>query len=68
MKVGTHALVTAHEDLVAKGYKRTNTYTWEADKYGVYEHSELPPVRLYLDTVEAGEHDLEEHEKNVTRI
>lgn len=67
-KIGTHAVAAAHEDLVAKGYRRTETTKWGTNKYSVYEHSELPALRLYLNTAEMGEHDLEEHEENSIRF
>ena len=67
-KIGTHAASAAHEDLVAKGYKRTETTKWGTNNYSVYEHSELPPLRLYLNTAETGEHDLEDHEDNSMRF
>lgn len=67
-KIGTHAVAAAHEDLVAKGYKRTETTKWGTNKYSVYEHSELPPLRLNLNNAETGEHDLEEHEENTIRF
>lgn len=67
-KIGTHAAAAAHEDLVAKGYKRTETTKWGTNNYSVYEHSELPPLRLYLNTAETGEHDLENHEDNSMRF
>lgn len=67
-KIGTHALAAAHEDLVAKGYKRTETTEWGTNNYSVYEHNELVALRLYLSSAQTAEHDIEEHGANSIRF
>jgi hypothetical protein len=63
-KLGSHALVAAQADLIAQGYRKTDVTEWRTENYSVFEHDDKPPVRLYLDSVQIGEHDIEEHEKN----
>ncbi|MFK3606643.1 hypothetical protein A7D21_00610 [Pseudomonas sp. AP19] len=63
-KLGSHALVAAQADLIAKGYRKTDVTEWRTENYSVFEHDHKPPVRLYLETVRVDEHDVEEHEKN----
>lgn len=63
-KLGSHALIAAHERLIEQGYKWIETTDWKNDNYSVYEHSTLPPLRLYLNSAQTREHDLEDHEDN----
>lgn len=62
-KLGSQVLiVAAHEELVEQGYRKVETTELKTDNYGIYEHTEKPPLRLYLSFAETGEHDAEEHE------
>ncbi|WP_149087301.1 hypothetical protein [Pseudomonas prosekii] len=67
-KLGSHALISAHERLTEQGYKRIETTEWKTDNYSVYEHSTQPSLRLYLSSAQVGEHDLEDHEENCIRF
>lgn len=63
-KLGSHALTTAQAELVAQGYQKTDVSDKGAEDYAVFEHDDKPPVRLYLESVQIGEHDIEDHAKN----
>nr|WP_314529272.1 hypothetical protein [uncultured Pseudomonas sp.] len=63
-KLGSHALVAAQADLIAQGYRKTDTTEWRTENYSVFEHDDRAPIRLYLESIRVDEHDIEEHEKN----
>lgn len=63
-KLGSHALIDAHEELVGQGYRKVEATEWKTDTYSVYEHAEKVTLRLYFSSAETTEHDVEEHEAN----
>ncbi|MBI6799154.1 hypothetical protein [Pseudomonas syringae] len=67
-KLGSHALIAAHEELVEQGYRKVETTEWKTDNYSIYDHTEKAPLRLYLSSAETREHDAEEHEENNIRF
>lgn len=67
-KLGSHALIAAHQELVEQGYRKVETTEWRTDNYSVYEHSEKAQLRLYLGSAETREHDADEHEEASIRF
>ncbi|WP_122276053.1 hypothetical protein [Pseudomonas syringae group genomosp. 3] len=67
-KLGSHAFIAAHEELIEQGYRKVETTKWKTENYSVYEHSEKASKRLYLGSAETGEHDVEEHEESSIRF
>lgn len=66
-KLGSHALITAQAELVAQGYQKTDVSDkCVEENYAVFVHDDKPPVRLYFESVQIGEHDIEDHAKNGT--
>ena len=63
-KLGSHALIDAHEELVGQGYRKVEANEWKTDTYSIYEHAEKVTLRLYFGSAETTEHDVEEHEAN----
>jgi hypothetical protein len=67
-KLGSHAFIAAHEELIEQGYRKVETTNWRTDNYSVYEHLEKASKRLYLSSAETGEHNAEEHEESSIRF
>lgn len=67
-KLGSHALIAAHKELVEQGYRKVETTEWKTDNYSVYEHTEKASLRLYLSSAETAEHDADEHEQSSIRF
>lgn len=62
-RLGSHAFIAAHRNLIERGYSFVETTDWKPEDYSLYQHAENPPLRLYLNSALIGEHDAEEHQE-----